>query len=327
MSSNTSENATLFNLISYEEKLEGEQSNFSTLLSVILKKFPVHLIKITEQAADLKTPPVIKKDDDTLNLELDHKELSLAPFYILPSLISDLPIYLLWGEDPINEKLLFPMISKWSKRLIFECGLPLDLATWGSKILDLIKSTNLDIVDVNWTRTVGWRAVLSQICDCPNRLKAFRECYSLKIYYNHSSSIVNNHSEIQALYLQAWLSVSLDWKCNSIKKEGGAFHLQYQTENGPLVVDLIQVAERDIPSGEILKIEMSCPNEESFSIKYKENSQVIVYASTRELCLVPFTLPLLTIKKEQQFVNELFYKPVSSHYIHLLQWMINYGSL
>lgn len=311
--------ATLFNLIVFVGEMQSEE--FKSLLDLILEKFPVHLIYIHEK----QHFQLVNAGENRTILEVESNNLSKVPFLILPHIIPDLPIYLLCGDDPLKEKEIIPSLQKWAKRLIFDCNPEANLSLWCKNLLDKVQSSQLDVVDMNWARVAGWRAILNQVFEGRDRLSIISGCESIKIVYNKIPLEQCPHPEIQALFLQSWLALQLGWKWQSIEKKGDDIYVNYKTAVGPLKIEIYSASEAEIANEELINLEVYGRDGESFILQRKDASQIIVHSATKALCYIPYTLPLSSLGKGRQFVIELLYRPVSENYHQILNEISRYG--
>lgn len=198
--------ASLFNLIFYSDE---ENSYLKSFVETIVEKFPCRIILIqsnkepSQNYVRVSVSSHVKGNIacDQINIEVSQSQLKRVPFIIYPHLLSDLPIYFLWGKDPCEENLIFSELQKIAKKMIFHSQ---DLIAFSH---NFSKKRNYEISDVNWVSTRGWRAALASTFDNPEKLTHLRDAHLIHISYNKG----NGHSENQAIYLQAWIAGLLEW--------------------------------------------------------------------------------------------------------------------
>lgn len=319
--------ACLFNLIVYtgdRDSLESLQSS----LDLIKVKFPCRIIYIQEnrQDAHLELKLNFQKENQ-ITIEGGTTHLSKIPFIILPYLIPDLPIYLFLKEDPTAENIILPFLKSISRRMIFDCELPENIALWSQKMLELLAQPSLEIVDMNWARTGGWRTVFTQVFDTQDRVANLSNCHSITLYYNQLSTEKKGRLDLQAVYLQSWLSSRLGWKFKSVTRTDSNLLFIYNIKGGDLSIEIKPAEMSNLPVAELTKIEITYRNNSQYTISRCGISQVEVHIETEDICYIPFKLPLISIFKKQKFITELFYKQPSDHYPLMVQEIGKYGIL
>ncbi len=153
--------ACLFNLIVF---CQAEQCSIflRTYINQLSQKFPFRLINI-ELSTDSKIKDIDVKQgsnaEDQIFITTPKKHLKDVPLLILPYLIPDLPIYLLWGEDPTEENNIFPEALKYSSRVFFDSSTPDDLQKFARKLTNLHKDSQIGLIDLN----IGLDAIICAI--------------------------------------------------------------------------------------------------------------------------------------------------------------------
>ena len=143
---------------------------------------------------------------DQIVITSSFQNLKRIPFIVIPHLVPDLPIYLIWGQDPNCDSELLPAFEKFATRLIFDSECTQNMQQFSSQILKKIESIKIDFVDRNWALIGSWRKVLSTAFDPPEKMEALRLSKRIEITYNDRKTDFISQCETQSLYLQAWLS-------------------------------------------------------------------------------------------------------------------------
>lgn len=315
--------ACLFNLILFSKDPQ-RTTYFQDVVRLIGTQFPCRVIFIQEvKASSLKVSVSVETREEApgliceqIFLEAGHQELARIPFIILPLIVPDLPIYLLWGQDPLTEKVILPTLQPYASRLIFDSEGSDNLQLFAQNMLKLLKNHPTQITDMNWARMGGWRQVLAQTFDCQERVDQLSSSKTIKIIYNNRVTDLTLHPQRQALYLQAWLAVQLGWEFDRIEHDQASIRLYYK--NGPDVI-LEGKVESHFSSEEILEIEMTDQAHFLYSFKRKGPEQVIIYCNTMDRCELPFTLLLPNIWSGRVFMREVLYHPTSVQYAHMLE--------
>ena len=212
----------LFNLIVYTYAKEALQP-FQHIISAFVQKYPCRMIFIhvcnNGKNSSAKIERVYDKAVDgrcdQFAIYVSEEGLHKVPFILLPKLIPDLPIYLVWGEDPTSDNHILPDLQKLATRFIFNAKCAEDLQEFSSKMSEKIKELKIDFMDVSWADIGGFRDVISQTFHSSEKVAYLQQCKKLIIKYNPSNQGSFTRSAIQAIYLQGWLAAQLNWKFES----------------------------------------------------------------------------------------------------------------
>ncbi len=320
--------ASLFNFIIYTHE-QRRIPFFQELADTVIRKFPCRIIFIKgntfQGEDDFKTEISLKTAGpiacDYIEIQAGGAHLVQVPFYILPHLEPDLPIYLLWGQDPTSESEVLPRLVKFADRLIFDSECSDKIQTFSGEMLKSLKSFPCQILDMNWARLAGWRHVIASVMNSQDRIEMLANAKGLTITYNDHTSEAFAHTATQADYLQAWLATRLGWKYKSISQDKDATIVNYDETS-------IRLLPRDIPAftpGSIIGFSSSAEEGLQFNIERQEENprQVTVNLSTNDKCWLPVTMPLLTRSKGASFIQQLLYAHPSHHYDEMLETISN----
>jgi hypothetical protein len=325
--------ACLFNLIVYIFDPKQKQY-FKQLIQLITDQFPCRLIYIQEnessQQSYLNVITSEKEErsglpSDQILIEVGGNALSRVLFLILPSLVPDLPIYLLWGKDPISEHPLLSQLQKFSTRFIYDPTFTTDFKVFIQNILSVQENINSSLMDLNWVRIGSWREIMSQVFDSPERLQQLTNARLIKITYNNHSTEIPRHLDIQAIYFQAWLAAQLEWEFEKIEKKKDQWILYYQQPPYSICIILEPQIHENLPFGEIVNIEIS-DQMNYFCSMERQADQVVVHCSTAYQCELPFKLLLPNIYSGKNLIQEIFYQKTSEHYKRMLGLLKTYPS-
>jgi glucose-6-phosphate dehydrogenase assembly protein OpcA len=321
--------ACLFNLIVYTQ--EPRRTNyFKEVVKMIMEQFPCRIIFI--QGDQFSSDPYlnvhvsVEKSQteheiacDQVFIEAGGEDINRVPFLILPLFISDLPVYLLWGQDPTTENAILPHLQRFATRLIFDSESTEDLQHFSEDILKRLATHSLQIVDMNWARIGGWREVLAQTFDSPERLEQLANSHLIQIVYNNLCNEFFMHPETQAVYLQAWLASRLGWQFKSIETQDHAHIIHYQSAQATPSIQLIPKTQQNYAPEDILEFKVSAPQDYVCDLKRLSQNQVEGHASTQFQCELPFTLFMPTLQSGRSFMQEIFYQKISEHYAPMLE--------
>lgn len=325
--------ACLFNLIVYSH--EQRRANYlKEIVHLITERFPCRIFFIQGKKEPSKnylhvevSQELVGKGEavigcDQITIEASIKNLVRVPFIILPHIVPDLPIYLLWGQDPASENEIFPHLKEFTSRFIFDSEATPDLREFIGNMLSLIDSLKIDFMDLNWAHLSGWRNIISQVFDSLPKMDELRSCKKINIIYCKKSECESYlHQEIQAVYLQGWLASRLDWKYISKTLDNDAIRLTYENSDGKeIVISLRPKDYNEIPPSAIMEIEIESNLGNLYALlRQGIQPKVLVHISSLEKCELPLILVLPTLRRGMSFMKELLYQPTSDHYYEMLK--------
>lgn len=325
--------AGLCNLIIYSHTPQ-KPSYLHELTKRVLEQYPCRIINIQHKSdatqALLNVSPtkaVITQGEtsivcDQINIDASGEAMQRVPFIILPLLIPDLPINLIWEKNPADDKKLLPFLQQYADRLIFDSADTTDLIDGIHSINKLTESLIPQPRDLQWVASAGWREAISQIFDSAKKLREFRKCNRLEIVYNNLNLSYSSRTEMQALYLQSWIAAILGWTFLSSSIHDQEIELNYHNGSHEVTVVLLPLEKADIPPGSIIEMQLLSSKGYSFIIQRKENqAKVVVHITTPEQCEMPFMHNLTEINSISTLLTEFFYRKSSSHYRQMLQML------
>lgn len=319
--------ACLFNLIIYTRE-PRRTPYFQEMVHKIIEQFPCRIIFIqgnrSSKDSYLRLQASIASSDqgfacDQITIEVSNDQLSRVPFLILPLFAADLPIYLLWGQDPTEDDIILPHLQQFANRLIFDSECSQSLRHFSQQILEHLHFQNLDVTDLNWARISGWRDVMAQAFDSPTRIEQLRSARLLKIAYNNRSDDFFLFPETQAFYLQAWLASQMNWEFERLERQEEMTILYYRFQQESIRILLQPLMREDLPPEEIMEVEVSDQANYLFSLTLQGDNQVVVHISTPEQCELPFTIFLPNIRSGRSFIQQIFYQKTSEQYFGMLR--------
>lgn len=322
--------ACLFNLIVYSHEARRTES-LKEIVRMVASQFPCRIIVIQcnpdSKVNDLKVKITTEKTNAECTIACDHimieasgLEINKVYFLLLPLFVPDLPVYLLWGEDPTTENTILPHLQRFATRLIIDSESTNDLQMFCWDIQNRMQSSTLQIVDMNWARIGGWREVLAHIFDSQERFKQLTEVKTIEIFYNDRPSDVLLHPDIQSIYLQAWLASRLKWEYQKAEKENQSQVIFYRSGDSIRKIKLTPKTDQKYQAEEIVGLLFQGSDYEC-GLKRISTDQVQVHASNQSECVLPFILIMPTLKSGRSFMQEIFYQKVSEHYAPVLNLM------
>lgn len=322
--------ASLFNLIIYSPN-QQEANTLNEIVHAIVEKFPCRIIFIhgdhrPEQNYMQVTVSnaIIGHGDfsivcDQINIEVSCSQMHRVPYIILPHVVQDLPIYLLWGQNPLMDNHILPALRAYAEKLIFDsdCG---DFQKFSKPMLGLMDAWNISFMDINWARVSGWRSVIAQTFDNDKALHDLQFCNSIKIVYNKKPVPSGQKQKIPSLYLQGWLAAQLGWTYAGNRVEDSTLVLCYQKEDHKIEIFLVGKENNDFFPGSIFSFELEGPKEHSYAIlRMGADDRVVTHICSMEQCEMPFILRLGDLNRGTYFMQEFFYKQAGEHYRNMLR--------
>lgn len=326
--------ACLFNLVIYGSETRRVRY-LQELVDSILDKFPCRIIFIQsdqESSSSYFRVNVSKVSSthakasgskiqcDQIVIEASRDQLFRVPFLITPNIVPDLPLYLLWGQNPFEERDIFPHLQKYAKRVIFDSECADNLKAFCKEMQTNLDTLKMDVMDVNWALVSNWRDVMTEIFDTPERIQDLKNAKSIIIQYNRCKTEHALHPEARALYLQGWLASALKWNYQNTDLFHDNTVISYMGAEHPVVVALAPQYIESLTLGSILSIEISTADHRLYYISRKESlQQVSVHISSQSTCELPFTLSLPNIHRGSTFMREIFFNSLGCHYRETLK--------
>lgn len=328
--------ACLFNLIIYSN-LNKRVDYLYQIAQKLIEKFPSRILFVTVDheapANTLKTSvSVISSESehnetacDFINIMLSKDSEQRAPFLLLPHLLPDLPVYLLWADDPSKNDPIAQKLEKLAERTIFDSESTDHLGDFANSLFKHQEASGTDVADLNWARTEGWRQLLAETFKSKDRLEDLRLLKSMKIFYNCLETQFFCHPKIQALYLQSWIAAQLGWKYHSSKKQEKNTHIVYERGGGQAELILIPTELKNIGTGNLVRLEIVGKSNDTFHIHRKEDQPHVINVefSTEKFCQLPSQFIFDKSEAGQSLVKEIFHKGTSKHYLKMLKNLIS----
>lgn len=320
--------AGLFNLIIFNE-FSSRTDYIRKIVQKIIDTFPCRVLFVSHDPDPsknyLKTAvSVIAAEGknatfcDDIDIGVAGSDWERVPYVILPHIIPDLPVYLLWAEDPSKPHPLFQPLAHLSTRIIFDSESADSLIGFSQTLLALKEQKSLDIADLNWGRLDGWRNLLTSAFNSSQRIHDLYDIKRLTITYNAKETEFFCHLKIQAMYLLALLASRLGWKFQSVGKKEKRYSFCF--ENG--VEALIESTFwENMGPGSILGMNVVTNKDSHYQFirNAKSPHQTTVQISSTEQCELPYQFILGKTFMGQSLVREVFLKGTSSFFIQALR--------
>ncbi len=323
--------ACLFTLVLYTDDGDRTQ-HFKDLVTEIIETLPCRIIFIRanhrEDENYLRTgvsaltsghgDQMVACDQITIDAAGEH--LKRVPFVVTPHLVPDLPVYVIWGQDPNIDADILPQLEKYATRVIFDSECSDNLHLFARTVARHLESVNCEVADLNWARAKGWRDVLTQVFHNRDRVTQLANSKKINIHYNARKCEKCRHPEVQALYLQGWLAGRLGWKFEGFESSEGNARISYHNTMADTIIHLHPEYVEKLPAGSIMKVEIDSHHEHTFVMKRENLTRIVrCHVSSPEHCELPYSLLLSSLHRGQQLMKEIFYEPSSGHYQSMLK--------
>lgn len=335
METGTKMRACLFNLVFYTKK-KTRDKYIQAISQRVIEKFPARIIFITEDSSNgqnyLNTCVDVVSAGVDLDIACDYIQIDVAgnmihrvPFVILPHLIPDIPIYVIWAEDPAEDCPLFEQMKHQATRLIFDSESTENLTQFAHKLLNIHHTLGCDIADLNWGRMESWRNLFTSTFYSLERLENLQNTKEFQILYNAKETEFYCHTQVQAIYLQAWLAAQLNWGFSKMERENGKVHFKYNN----MTISLFPELNENMKAGTIVSADLATHDDKHFSFgrSLEIPNMVSMRFSTLEKCEIPLKYVFSEEKSGQSLVKEICRKGTSQHYLSLLNYIKNIEEL
>lgn len=323
--------ACLFNLIVFNQ-LSTRTDYIRGIVQKIIETFPCRVLFVSHDSDPsknyLKTAVSVIASEgknanicDDIDIGVAGSDWERVPYVILPHILPDLPIYLLWAENPLPNHPLFQPLSTLANRVIFDSESAENLLGFSKTLLSLKEQKKHDIADLNWGRLEGWRDLLSSTFDSQDRINDLKDIKEISIVYNARATEYFCHLKIQAMYLLAFLSARLGWNFQCVKKKDCIHRFTF---NGHITATIEPADWEGLAPGAILTMSIKTNKQThyQFTRDSKLHHQVTVQISTPERCDLPYQFILGKTPMGQSLLREVFLKGTSSFFLQALQQMM-----
>lgn len=324
--------ASFFTLVVYTEK-QTRDSTYSSLIHPVIAKFPCRIILITNNEGSrnylrthVSTTDIAQGHFcDMIEIEASGDLKKRIPYIVLPHILTDLPLHLVWTVDPSSELTILPQLEPLATKIIFAPKSKIDIQKFCQNIFYLRDTLSSEVCDLNWSAIKGFREIFAHIFDTKERFDVLRSLKLLRISYTKTASTFSSQCEQRAIYFQGWLSSTLGWKFKSLENVDNTLKITYEAEEKQRVVLLTGIDDplNKSPSlpGTILSVDLECALEKT-RIVFKRNSktrQIFIHYADQEKCLLPTCSYLPGLKEGQEVVEEIFYGRPSWQYRNMVE--------
>ena len=256
---------------------------------------------------------------DQITIEATNDMLKRIPFLVVPHLVPDLPVYLLWGQTPFEEHDVFPSLQKYATRVIFDSECADNLSDFCHEMKKNLVELNMEVMDINWALISSWRDIFCKIFDNSDKITDLQACQSMSITYSNDITETRRHPKIRALYLQGWLAQRINWRYQRVEQTNSQVTIHYTAGDKQVVVTLIPQSPSEVPPGSIVSIEIETRNSTTYHLARKLNPpQVVVHTSSLTTCELPLILSAPDVHRGLTFMTEIFYSKIGDQYGKML---------
>ncbi len=322
--------ACLFNLLIYEESSEPHTVLHSTLENVV-SQYPCRVISVYEDRAtrhnevraDVSAELIGKGENlvahDQISLKVPSALRMQTPFLVLPHILPDLPIYLLWAQNPANDSEVFPAMQELASHIIFDSSCVHDIAEYARYILKQTKKYSGGVSDLNWSMLDPWRDTIRRVIHSEERVKALSEAKHLRIQYNAIEDKDYN-DQLPAFLLQAWIAASLNWSFLSCDSYEGSTRVTYKHVMGEASISLVPEARENLPHGAITCFSATSYHNDQVLIRQDETGPFVhAHCTTQDHCDFPTTHHLDPNGNQAPLIKRVLQNYTSYHYINTLK--------
>ncbi len=323
--------ASLFNLIVFNE-LSTRTDYFRTIVQKIIDRFPCRVLFISHDPdrakSYLKTAiSVIAPEGqnliacDNIDIGIAGSEWERAFSLVLPHIVPDLPIYLLWADDPAKKHPLFEKLCSLADRVIFDSESSDCLYDFAQAAIRLKEEQKMHVADLNWARLEGWRDLLASLFGAKDRLEDLHGIEEIRIIFNAKPTEFFCHLKIQSMYLVALFASRLSWKLKNAKEKKGVFHFSFE---GGIEAIIEPTVWETLGSGTVIAVEIKTKSETCYSLARMPQAkhQAAIQIVSKDRCDLPVRYMLGKTASGQSLVREIFQQGTSAFFLEALQQLL-----
>ncbi len=311
--------ACLFNLIVFNT-LSIRTDYIRDIIRKVSEKYPCRVLFISSDPTSatpyLKTAVSVVGSGtsacDYIDIGVSGSAIEKVPFLLFPHIIPDLPVSLLWTEDPNLPHPLFTPLAKLANRLIFDSESADSLLLFSEKVLQMRKESPFDTADLNWARTEGWRDLIGSLFRSGDQLHKIKQ---IQITYNSQKTESFCHLKVQSMYLLAWLASRLKWNFKSASPD---LNFIFEKQKG----EIRPAKWEKLGPGTIISVEITTSDGYHYqcSRNPKQYNQVSIQISSPDRCELPYQFILgRTGIVGPSLIKEIITKGTSGHYLDMLK--------
>jgi glucose-6-phosphate dehydrogenase assembly protein OpcA len=199
-------------------------------------------------------------------------QVNEAPSAVAPLLLSDLPVYLWWRDEPRLADKVFKRLVEIADRVV------IDSAAFTDPHGDLLSLAVFQrdtprwtaISDLNWARLTDWRLLLASFYDVADYRPFLDGLDRIVIEYaplpHHNAALVP-----RALLLAGWLASRLGWQLNDSGtiRRGGSAIFELNVGDGSGIIEFAPVRHHEVAPGHLARVTLTglAGTEASFQVR------------------------------------------------------------
>jgi glucose-6-phosphate dehydrogenase assembly protein OpcA len=326
----------LFNLVVYVRQPE-RAARLQRLLDPLTGRFPCRVLVLfedssqapdylqTEIAVDFIGDPEHLVSSDQIHIHFAPHERDRAGFILVPHLLPDLPVYLLWTELPDRQDPLFSLLEPYLNQVVFDPPGADLMAQFSQQLLAILDHIPGGATDLQWASTEGWRQVIASAFNGSERLTHLRRLTALQITYADGLDELGRDTSLPALYIQGWLAAQMRWQYKGLQATKERMELHYDSPVGSITITLIATPRGEMAAGAIRQLEGDSLEGFHFELNTDASGNYVTMTGGSEaVCEIPTTLYLSHLTREQVLAKELFQRGTSDHYTRALRLISDY---
>ncbi len=317
----------LFNLIVYAHQNDRIEYIDATIKKTI-EKFPARIIKVIldkkcKKAPQTKVAALSTKNSpifcDVIEISLHPDTINTVALRVLPFLLPDLPLYLLYSEDLEKTNPFFPHLKRYITRIIFDSELTNDLGQFAK--IALKQYAPCDIADLNWGRISSWRELMASLFHNARELAHLKKTKQITLSYNARQTSYVSHTQTQAFFLQFFLATQLKWKLENHTKTRSSVTFHYKGNQKPITVTLTQDTHKQLRPGGILSMHITTTDDKEYQLTRDAKNPYLITVTKKnpQFCCLPSTFLLEKEESGQSLIKELCHNGTSLHFLTLLK--------
>jgi glucose-6-phosphate dehydrogenase assembly protein OpcA len=197
---------------------------------------------------------------------------------VLPLLVSDLPVFLWWHDEPALESHLFQELLDASDHLVIDSAdfAPERAATALADLQRLSRESGVAFSDLNWARLSHWRQLVAQFFDAPPARAYLDRLSGVEI---EIASTHGGEADLtEGLLMVGWLASRLRWTPQDGARRAGSGALAFTLGSaaGPVSVELSP--DPDHPGEGLHAITLRAEGGAAFAISRSAGDEACVVA-------------------------------------------------
>lgn len=281
----------LFNLIIYAKK-EHIGSYLCSVVKRMANQYPCRILIIQEEH-NLETDTIRAEADniDFASLPYDIYTLHVAPsqkkelyLYLFPLLKADLPIFLLWAENPLECHPREIGMEPYLTKVIMDSDSSASISEFASKALEIVEHSAYAFSDLNWNRIEQWQQLFAYEFNRAKKLALIQNAKEITISFNPTGDGL----PVQAIYLQAWIALKLGWQIIEVIRSNDTFTFLYKNGSSEVPIQLTPKPMETLSSGRIHEVVIKNGDQiTEFNRQEKHPHIVTIKHSNPEYCEIP----------------------------------------